>query len=53
MKNRREVLVFSGAVAFVGVVISCGMVNKVGVSGGNAQLAKEVVETANKSACPY
>src|SRR5262245_13052418 len=47
----RNVLVFAGAVTFVGAVISCGVVSRVGVPGsGNAQLAKQVVETANKSA---
>lgn len=46
----RQILVFGGAAVFVGAVISCGVMSKVGVPGsGNAELAKQVVETASRS----
>src|SRR5688572_5332439 len=51
MMIRRSVWIFTGAVAFVGAVISCGVVSKVANrSGGSVGMAKEAVETANKAA---
>jgi predicted Zn-dependent protease len=47
----RDVLIFAGAAVFIGTVISCGVVSRVvpGSAAGKAELAKDVVETANKS----
>jgi beta-barrel assembly-enhancing protease len=45
---RRSVWVFCSAAAFVGAVISCGVVSRVGLPGG-VNMAKTAVETANKA----
>ncbi len=47
---RRDVWAFAGAATFVGAVISCGVVSKVVPSSNNTQLAKDMVETASRSA---
>ena len=46
---RKDVWIFAGAVTFVGAVIGCGVMSKVGGGRGNLQLAKDVVETAGKA----
>jgi predicted Zn-dependent protease len=48
--NKSNVLVFAGSATFIGAVISCGVVSKIAPGGNNAQLAKQVVETASRSA---